>query len=237
MKKNYSLCLVAIIFLLSVTNLSASEIFTKSVISKVANAISPTESFYTTITENPFQPTDSVDMSNSSLAPTMQLYTWSYPAVGYKISLAESGTVILWASSTTITTGNFAFILSDNPGITSYRYLISGNGTTGSLAAGTYYISLLTNNKYGKFKLNITSSAPITTALGSTNSDQIQLYSENGAIVLNGAIEKSEVRIYGINGQLVKSLYTSSQSERIEMPQKGLFIVKTNNLVRKIIVK
>jgi hypothetical protein len=132
----------------------------------------PTESFYEQITL-PFAPTDDVDMSSSTLAPTMNLASaGSYPSKGYKVTLLTSGTITLSASSNTITTSAFAFLVSTSPDASSSsrKYIGVGNGTTAPLTPGTYYIILLTDNKYGKFKLNITFAAlPNITSISPTS--------------------------------------------------------------------
>jgi hypothetical protein len=122
-----------------------------------------TESFYEQI-PLPFVPTDDIDMSSSTLAPTMYLPSVnnSYPSKGYKVTLLKSGKISLSASSNEITASSFAFLVSTSydASSSSQKYIGVGNGTTATLTPGTYYIILLTDNKYGKFKLNITFAAP-----------------------------------------------------------------------------
>ncbi len=122
-----------------------------------------TESFYEQITL-PFAPTGDVDMSSSTLAPTMYVpcFTNSYPAKGYKVSLLTSGKISLSASSNEITAGDFAFVVMTDYNANSYNYMTTGNGTTTALTPGTYYILLITNQKYGKFKVTFTPLPNIT---------------------------------------------------------------------------
>ncbi|WP_318347227.1 IPT/TIG domain-containing protein [Aquipluma nitroreducens] len=132
-----------------------------------------TESFYEQITL-PFAPTDDVDMSSSTLAPTMNLVSvnGSYPSKGYKVTLIKSGTITLFASSNEITTSHFAFLVSTSydASLSSKKYFKVGNGTTATLTPGTYYIVLFTDNMYGKFKLNITFAAlPNITSISPTS--------------------------------------------------------------------
>ncbi|GAT61626.1 leucine-rich repeat protein [Paludibacter jiangxiensis] len=130
-----------------------------------------TESFYEQIAF-PFAPTDSVDMSSSTLAPTMSITSLSqlYPTKGYKVSLSTNGKISLSALSKEITTNNFAFLVSTSYDASSYKYMAVGNGTTAVLTPGTYYILLFTNNMYGKFKVNIEFAAlPNITSISPTS--------------------------------------------------------------------
>jgi hypothetical protein len=132
-----------------------------------------TESFYEQITL-PFAPTDDVDMSSSTLVPTMYLPSTnnSYPSKGYKVTLPKSGKISLSASSNEIATNQFAFLVSTSydASSSSQKYVGVGNGTTATLTPGTYYIILFTDNKYGKFKLNITFAAlPNITSISPAN--------------------------------------------------------------------
>ncbi len=133
----------------------------------------PTESFYDQITL-PFAPTDDVDMSSSTLAPSMYLASASksYPSKGYKVTLPKSGTITLSASSNEIATNEFAFLVSTSydASLSSKKYMAAGNGTTTTLTPGAYYIVLFTNNKYGKFRVNITFKAlPNITSISPAN--------------------------------------------------------------------
>jgi len=136
-------------------------------------ATAPTESFYEQITL-PFAPTDDVDMSSSTLAPSMYLPSTSnsYPSKGYKVTLLTSGKISLFALSNEITPNNFAFLVSTSydASSSSQKYVAAGNGTTATLTPGTYYIVLLTNNVYGKFKVNVTFAAlPNITSIAPTS--------------------------------------------------------------------
>jgi len=135
----------------------------------------PTESFYDQITL-PFAPTDDVDMSSSTLAPSMYLASAStiksYPSKGYKVTLPKSGTITLSASSNEIATNEFAFLVSTSydASLSSKKYMAAGNGTTTTLTPGAYYIVLFTDNKYGKFRVNITLKAlPNITSISPTS--------------------------------------------------------------------
>jgi predicted secreted protein len=138
-------------------------------------ATAPTESFYDQITL-PFAPTDDVDMSSSTLAPSMYLASAStvksYPSKGYKVTLPKSGTITLSASSNEIATNEFAFLVSTSydASSSSKKYMAAGNGTTTTLTPGAYYIVLFTDNKYGKFRVNITFKAlPNITSISPAN--------------------------------------------------------------------
>lgn len=135
----------------------------------------PTESFYDQITL-PFAPTDDVDMSSSTLAPSMYLASAStsksYPSKGYKVTLPKSGTITLSASSNEIATNEFAFLVSTSydASLSSKKYMAAGNGTTTTITPGAYYIVLFTDNKYGKFRVNITFKAlPNITSISPAN--------------------------------------------------------------------
>lgn len=238
MKKTYFLVTLAFTLFVSATAIKAGEFMHKSAISKVSAVAAPAETFFSHLTSVPFEPSDSVDMSNSTLAPSVyySCFSNSYPTKGYEVTLATPGTISLSASSRTITTGNYAFMVTSNYNLSNYVYLINGNGTTSSLSAATYYITLLTNQKYGKFKLNIASTASITTELGNTENNQIQLYNEKNAIVAKGFSPESVIKIYNTNGQLLKSVVSTSGSEVIAMPNKGIYIVKVNSVSKKIII-
>ncbi len=226
MKKNYTLLLVAVSLLFGITTVSAV-------------GITPTEDFYTTITSLPFEPVDSVDMSNSTLAPTVYFptFTNSYPTKGYKLTLATAGTLTLAASSNTITAGNVAFLVSSNYDLTTYISLVNGgNGTTSTLTAGTYYIALITNNVYGKFKISISSTASIATDVERTATEQVQLFAQNRAIVITGLSAHSTVNVFNLNGQMVKQLTSSSETEELAMPANGVYLVTINGVSHKVIV-
>lgn len=226
MKKNYTLLLVAVSLLFGITTVSAV-------------GITPTEDFYTTITSLPFEPVDSVDMSNATLAPTVYFptFTNSYPTKGYKLTLATAGTLTLAASSNTITAGNVAFLVSSNYDLTTYISLVNGgNGTTSTLTAGTYYIALITNNVYGKFKISISSTASIATDVERTATEQVQLFAQNRAIVITGLSAHSTINVFNLNGQMVKQLTSSSETEELTMPTKGMYLVNVNGISHKVIV-
>ncbi len=226
MKKNYTLLLVAVSLLFGITTVSAV-------------GITPTEDFYTTITSLPFEPVDSVDMSNATLAPTVYFptFTNSYPTKGYKLTLATAGTLTLAASSNTITAGNVAFLVSSNYDLTTYISLVNGgNGTTSTLTAGTYYIPFITNNVYGKFKISISSTASIATDVERTATEQVQLFAQNRAIVITGLSAHSTVNVFNLNGQMVKQLTSSSETEELAMPANGVYLVTINGVSHKVIV-
>lgn len=223
MKKNYTLILAVVSFLFATTTVSAV-------------GITPTEDFYTTITSLPFEPVDSVDMSNSTLAPTVYFpyNANSYPAKGYKLTLATDGTLTFTASSNTITPGNVTAIVSSNYDFTTRIY--RGNGTTSTLTAGTYYIALITNNVYGKVKLSMSSTASLATAVERTATEQVQLFAQNRAIVITGLSAHSTINVFNLNGQMVKQLTSSSETEELAMPANGVYLVTINGVSHKVIV-
>ncbi len=226
MKKNYTLLLVAVSLLFGITTVSAV-------------GITPTEDFYTTITSLPFEPVDSVDMSNSTLAPTVYFPTFSnsYPTKGYKLTLATAGTLTLTASSNTIIAGNVAGLVSSNYDFTTYISLLGGgNGTTSTLTAGTYYVAFITNNVYGKFKLGIASTASLATAVERTATEQVQLFAQNRAIVITGLSAHSTINVFNLNGQMVKQLTSSSETEELAMPANGVYLVTINGVSHKVMV-
>lgn len=226
MKKNYTLLLVAVSLLFGITTVSAV-------------GITPTEDFYTTITSLPFEPVDSVDMSNSTLAPTVYFptFTNSYPTKGYKLTLATNGTLTLTALSNTIMPSNVAAVVSSNYDFTTYISLVGGgNGTTSTLTAGTYYVAFITNNVYGKFKLGIASTASLATAVERTATEQVQLFAQNRAIVITGLSAHSTINVFNLNGQMVKQLTSSSETEELAMPANGVYLVTINGVSHKVIV-
>lgn len=226
MKKNYTLILAVVSFLFATTTVSAV-------------GITPTEDFYTTITSLPFEPVDSVDMSNATLAPTVHFpcFANSYPTKGYKLTLANNGTLTLTASSNTFTLSTFASVVSSNYDFTTYVYVASGgNGTTSTLTAGTYYIAFITNNVYGKFKLRMSSTASLATEVERTAAEQIQLFAQNRAIVITGLSAHSTVNVFNLNGQMVKQLTSSSETEELAMPANGVYLVTINGVSHKVIV-
>lgn len=226
MKKNYTLLLVAVSLLFGITTVSAV-------------GITPTEDFYTTITSLPFEPVDSVDMSNATLAPTVYFPCFgnSYPTKGYKLTLATAGTLTLAASSNTITAGNFAAAVSSNYDFTTNIYIANGgNGTTSTLTAGTYYIAFITNQVYVKFKLSMSSTASLATAVERTATEQVQLFAQNRAIVITGLSAHSTINVFNLNGQMVKQLTSSSETEELAMPANGVYLVTINGVSHKVIV-
>ncbi len=226
MKKNYTLLLVAVSLLFGITTVSAV-------------GITPTEEFYTTITSLPFEPVDSVDMSNSTLAPQVYFpsFSNSYPTKGYKLTLANNGTLTLTASSNTFTLSTFASVVSSNYDFTTNVYVASGgNGTTSTLTAGTYYIAFITNNVYGKFKLRMSSTASLATGVERTATEQVQLFAQNRAIVITGLSAHSTINVFNLNGQMVKQLTSSSETEELTMPTKGMYLVNVNGISHKVIV-
>lgn len=238
MKKNYFLITLALTLIVNAASIKAADFLTpQRVISNITVA-SPTEAFYNHLTSLPYEPVDSVDMSNSTLAPSTYFSCFgnSYPTKGYKVILETPGTITLYASSNNVSVGNFAFVITTHYDLSDYVYLSTGNGTSGTLSAGTYYFTLLTNQKYGKFKLSVTSTATITTELGNTENNQIQLYSANNSIIAKGVTPQSLIKVYNMNGQLIKSVVASSQTEEITMPNKGIYVVKVNNLSKKITI-
>lgn len=225
MKKNHTLILAVVSFLFATTTVSAV-------------GITPTEEFYTTITSLPFEPVDSVDMSNSTLAPLVYFpsFSNSYPTKGYKLTLASDGTLTLTASSNTITALNVAAIVSSNYDFTTYKSLVTGNGTTSILPAGRYYIAFITNQLYGKFKLSISSTASLATAVERTAAEQVHLFAQNRAIVITGLSDHSTVNVFNLNGQMVKQLTSSSETEELAMPANGVYLVTINGVSHKVIV-
>lgn len=75
---------------------------------------------------------------------------------------------------------------------------------------------------------------PITTALEKKAVDSFVLYQNSGSVVFNSAIEQN-VTIFNISGRLVHNSSTKSLS--VKVPQAGVYIVRVNNEVRKIVVK
>ena len=238
MKKNYLLITLALTLIVNATSVNAADFLVRKNVTSNSSVASPTEAFYTHLTSLPYQPVDSVDMSNSTLAPTtyFSCFGSSYPTKGYKVILATPGTITLYAMSTKINIGNTAFVITSHYDLSDYVYVTSATGTSGTLSAGTYYIALVTNNLYGKYKLSITSTATITTELGNTENNQIQLYSTNNSIIAKGVTPQSVIKVYNISGQLIKSIVSSSQTEEITMPNKGIYIVKVNDLSKKITI-
>ena len=238
MKKNYLLITLALTLIVNATSVNAADFLVRKNVTSNSSVASPTEAFYTHLTSLPYQPVDSVDMSNSTLAPTtyFSCFGSSYPTKGYKVILATPGTITLYAMSTKINIGNTAFVITSHYDLSDYVYVTSATGTSGTLSAGTYYIALVTNNLYGKYKLSITSTATITTELGNTENNQIQLYSANNSIIAKGVTPQSVIKVYNISGQLIKSVLASSQNEEIPMPNKGIYIVKVNGMSKKITI-
>lgn len=238
MKKNYLLITLILALIVNATSIKAADFLVRKNVTSNSSVASPTEAFYTHLTSLPYQPVDSVNMSNSTFAPSTYFSCFgnSYPTKGYKVILETPGTITLYASSNNVSVGNFAFVITTHYNLSDYVYLRTGNGTSGTLSAGTYYFTLLTNQKYGKFKLSVTSTATITTELGNTENNQIQLYSTNNSVIAKGVTPQSVIKVYNISGQLIKSVVSSSQTEEITMPNKGIYIVKVNDLSKKITI-
>lgn len=238
MKQNYYLVTLLLTLIVNTTTIKAVDFLAPKSVLTASSTVQPTEEFYTQLTSVPYESVDSVDMTNSTLAPSYyySCFTNSYPTKGFKIVLGTAGTITLRATSVSVSVGNYALIITKHYTLTDYEYLCTGIGTSNTLAAGTYYIALLTNQKYGKFKLNVSSTATITTELGSTENNQIQLYSKNNSIIANGINPKSVIKVYNISGQLLKSVVSSSNNEEIAMPNKGIYIVKVNDMSKKITI-
>ena len=238
MKKNYLLITLALTLIVNPTSVNAADFLVRKNVTSNSSVASPTEAFYTHLTSLPYQPVDSVDMSNSTLAPTtyFSCFGSSYPTKGYKVILATPGTITLYASSNKVSIGNFAFIITSHYDLSDYVYLNTGNGTSGTLSAGTYYFTLLTNQKYGKFKLSVTSTATITTENTSSEVENIRIYAERNVIIAKGLSPNTEVNVYSMNGQLLKSVASTSQTEEINVPNKGIYFVKFNGISKKVIV-
>jgi hypothetical protein len=238
MKKNYLLITLALALIVNATSVNAADFLVRKNVTSNSSVASPTEAFYTHLTSLPYQPADSVDMSNSTFAPTtyFSCFGTSYPTKGYKVILATPGTITLYASSNNVSVGNFAFVITTHYDLRDYVYLSTGNGTSGTLSAGTYYFTLLTNQKYGKFKLSVTSTATITTENTSSEVENIRIYAERNVIIAKGLSPNTEVNVYSMNGQLLKSVASTSQTEEINVPNKGIYFVKFNGISKKVIV-
>ena len=150
--------------------------------------------------------------------------------------LATPGTITMNAMSNSIAISNTGFIVTTHYDISDYVYANAGNGTTNTLSEGTYYIALVTNNKYGKYKLSITSTATISTENTSSEVENIRIYAERNVIIAKGLSPNTEVNVYNMNGQLLKSVASTSQTEEINVPNKGIYFVKFNGISKKVIV-
>jgi hypothetical protein len=193
----------------------------------------PTSSFYNSITL-PYSVDSLVFDVNS--APTMTvLPSESYPAIGFKVTLASSASLILNASSREIPITQFAFEVSQDPALSSNNYMNVGNGTTSILSAGSYYIVLFSDNLYGKFDISITSS--IATAVINVNNDDLRVFSDEGAIMISGVTANSNISVFTIDGRLVTSKIADSNTYRVEVPTAGLYLVKINGICKKVLVK
>lgn len=64
---------------------------------------------------------------------------------------------------------------------------------------------------------------------------QINIYSTDGKLFINGLQNNMSISIYNINGVCIKKILSNSSNFQFQFPRNGIFIVKVDNEVRKIV--
>lgn len=116
-------------------------------------------------------------------------------------------------------------------------YLIGGTGTSVALTATipTTDITGMTRNTAYNFDLGAYQFSDTSTALSDNATPKSYIYaSGNKIIILNS--NNLTISVYSITGQLVKSIYATSDKSSVVL-EKGIYIVKSGNQISKVIVK
>jgi len=74
------------------------------------------------------------------------------------------------------------------------------------------------------------------TAVENVTVSELNVYSETQAIILNG-VESQNIAIYDVNGRLVYNTVVTTDTARFAVPAAGIYVVRVNDKVAKVIVK
>lgn len=99
---------------------------------------------------------------------------------------------------------------------------------------GTYYIDNITSEVVG--------AVEVPTAIGDVKNDDLKIWSTNRAVkVMNKAGKTGLATVYDLSGRQITQVQLSANENTIEMPQGGLYIVKStidgNVFTQKVVVK
>ena len=76
---------------------------------------------------------------------------------------------------------------------------------------------------------------PVNTGIGSSTQEQIIIFANSNGITVVDAT--SDIEVYDVAGRLVKMVSPMSTAVTIPVEEKGLYIVKTGTVVRKVSIK
>lgn len=99
---------------------------------------------------------------------------------------------------------------------------------------GTYYID--------NFDSSVDGAVSIPTSIGDVKNNDVKIWSTNRAInIMNKAGQAGLATVYDLSGRQIKQVELSTNENSIEMPQGGLYIVRStiegNVFTQKVVVK
>ena len=122
-------------------------------------------------------------------------------------------------------------------GLSTYKVmalvnLTNGNNTVKLVADGSYVpdIGNMTFIKYGEYAPDV-----VTGIVKPSKPDGVSVYGLSGKIVISSPVQ-ANYTVYDMTGKIAAS-GTSSSSEKYIPVDSGLYVVKVNNVVKKVIVK
>lgn len=141
------------------------------------------------------------------------------------------------ASNFKITSASSAAVTTPGLKTLPSSYLIGGTGASVALTATipTTDITGVTRNPAYNYDLGAYQlSGPLTPVINNQISKSIIFASENDIVVTNA--EGASIAVYAVTGQLLKSV--AADSERVNIAvEKGIYIVKVDKLISKVLVK
>ena len=205
----------------------------------------------TTIYFNEREPEAGETLSNPLILNNGEGVRVSYNAsrtnpVWCKASIAEAGTITLTATECNYISGNWYSSIEDaqndnNAGYISFMpeydesYVIQSYKADIDIpAAGDYYFKITQATDNGLAYVILTLTGNTTSGIGSVEAENGQLITVSGNNV-NVTADNATVNIYTVSGAAIVSEKVSGNASF--SLDKGIYIVKINNTVKKVIVR
>lgn len=205
----------------------------------------------TTIYFNEREPEAGETLSNPLILNNGEGVRVSYNAsrtnpVWCKASIAEAGTITLTATECNYISGNWYSSIEDaqndnNAGYISFMPEYDESNVIQSYkadidipAAGDYYFKITQATDNGLAYVILTLTGNTTSGIGSVEAENGQLITVSGNNV-NVTADNATVNIYTVSGAAIVSEKVSGNASF--SLDKGIYIVKINNTVKKVIVK
>lgn len=153
--------------------------------------------------------------------------TVTFKKIIYKISIQTGEAGVMNLNYYYGDTPTFDF--TPSTGYKIQKVFYNGIDVTNNLIGNEYTLPPVTSN--GTLVVNFVS---LSTAVNSAENEFIKVYSSENNIIVQGVFESESVKLYDLNGQLLKAVQSQPNGVIFEVKRGAIYLIKTNTKTFKV---